>query len=178
MRKIIFSLILLFTIIQLHAQSIGGVIYKALPPSPDNTDRDRQLFKDFNDQDAAKWEEGRLRAEKDFEDARRKTEKEMISKTNSVIEIYNSFEKFPVEIKWGWHNVYATNKSDFCRNAKAYVDGNKIKRFTYDTVEKSVEIISSFTIKSGVGVLNYKDLNSVEHLVYVLFLEDIDEFQK
>lgn len=178
MKKIIISLILLFTIIELHAQSTGGVVYRALPPNPDNTDRDRQRLKDFNDQEAAKWEAARLKVEKDDETAGLKREKEMITKMNSAIEIYNSFKKYPAEIQWGWHNVYATNKSDFCLIAKAFVDGNKIKRFTYDTVENSVEIISSFSIKNGIGVVNYKDKNSVERIVYVLFLEDIDEFQK
>lgn len=45
---------------------------------------------------------------------------------------YNAVESYPQTIKDGWHNVYATNRYDFCDIRKVYVENNKITKYVID----------------------------------------------
>ena len=162
MKKTIFILILIFVIIEVKAQ--GLLQYKPLPQVQDNS---MEQLNDFNNQRAAR--------DAAIRDA---VNEENITKLNNVIEIYNSYKKYPDIINDGWHNAFSTNKKDFCNEVKVLVENNKVVQFSYGSNQNQIKTTSSLSIKNGIGVVNYKDNYSIDHLCYIVFLEDIDEFQK
>lgn len=81
---------------------------------------------------------------------------------------YNAAESYPQTIKDGWHNVYATNRYDFCDIRKVYVENNKITKYVIDDWFYR-PIVSTLPIKNGIAsiTINKNDLLTIVFLEYI-----------
>jgi hypothetical protein len=97
------------------------------------------------------------------------------SLTKQIKAYYNSFDKYPENIKYGWHNVISLNNYDFCEERKVFVVGNKITKYVIDDwFQKTV----SYTLPINKGKtmlqLNNED-GSKGEMLEIYFLEYLND---
>jgi hypothetical protein len=98
-----------------------------------------------------------------------------LAKMTIIKEQYAGYSKYPDSIAEGWHNVIATDNSTFCKDAKVYVKGNKIKKFVVDNYIP-LNFTSTGTIKKAKNVITLKNFNGEQlNIMEVYFLYDIEE---
>ncbi|XWW46639.1 hypothetical protein JYG30_04030 [Fibrella sp. USSR17] len=83
-----------------------------------------------------------MRADEVEREMERRKEK-ALALSRQTANFYSSLSEYPARIIDGWHNVVATNNSDFCDDRKVYVSNNKITKYVINNWQEKVVSISS-----------------------------------
>jgi hypothetical protein len=88
---------------------------------------------------------------------------------------YMSLDKYPDSIVTGWHNIVVTDNLNFCRDAKVYVEKNRIRDFVIDNCIH-LNFIAAGSIKKGKNVVTLKNFNGEQlEVTDAYFMYDMEE---
>ncbi len=98
-----------------------------------------------------------------------------LQKVSIIKEQYKSYDSFPSKISDGWHNIIATDNFNFCKDAKVYVQNNRVKKFVIDNCIP-LNVNATGEIKKAKSVATLKNTNGQELcIIDMYFLYDIEE---
>jgi hypothetical protein len=98
-----------------------------------------------------------------------------ITKLEMVITQYKSSAEYPEKILDGWHNVIATDNSNFCKDAKVLIKGNKVQRFVIEDY-LPVNFLPFGEIKKAKTTISLQNFNNEQlSILELYFIYDIDE---
>lgn len=112
-----------------------------------------------------------------YTDAKRtkRAREEAAAKIDILKTNYSNYESYPESIMDGWHKVMATDNFNFCREAKALVENNRIIEFAIDNCFK-LNFSAVGQIKKGKNVITLQNFNGEElEVADVYFIFDMDE---
>lgn len=91
-----------------------------------------------------------------------------ISRINHIIDYYNSSRSVPTVVVDGWHNVYSTNKKDFCEVRKVYVRNNKITNYYVGDEHRTIEFTRSIeACKTSLKLTESNDVLIIFFIEYI-----------
>ncbi len=103
------------------------------------------------------------------------TKQQNTQKVAIIKEQYKSYDSYPDKISDGWHHVIATDNYNFCKDAKVFVQNNKVKKFVIDNCIP-LGVNATGEIKKAKSVATIKNTNGQELcIVEMFFIYDIEE---
>lgn len=94
-----------------------------------------------------------------------------INRMNQIINYYNDAKSLPINIKDGWHLVFAMNNYDFCDQRKVYVENNKITKYVIDDWSHRT-VTYSLPIQYAKTSIKLKEAD--DELLNIFFVEAIN----
>jgi len=109
--------------------------------------------------------------QQDLENAKQQS----LIKLNLIKTQYSSFNTYPEIINDGWHNIVATDNSNFCKDAKVFVKNNMIKKFVIDNYIP-INFTATSSIKKAKNIISLKNFNGEQlNLLEIYFLYDLEQ---
>lgn len=91
-----------------------------------------------------------------------------VNRINHIIDYYNSSRSVPTIVVDGWHNVYVTNKKDFCEVRKVYVRNNKITNYYVDNEQRIIEFTRNIeACKTSLKLTTSDDVMTIFFIEYL-----------
>jgi len=88
---------------------------------------------------------------------------------------YAGYDTFPAKIIDGWHNVVATDNSNFCKDAKVLIKNNRVIRFVIENCIP-INFLATGEIKKAKNIITLKNFNGEQlNLLELYFLYDIEQ---
>jgi len=88
---------------------------------------------------------------------------------------YAGYDTFPAKIVDGWHNVIATDNTNFCKDAKVLIKNNRVTRFVIEDCIP-INFLATSEIKKAKNIITIKNFNGEQlNLLELYFLYDIEQ---